>query len=552
MSATTDDIYAALKALEGKFSPPAPYFYLDVGTFNVDTGAFTGLTTSTTTDPEPIEHQPGQTPHNPPPHFQGDEWVSVSISPRWIRTVTDTPAPQVPLQPVQLVFTLSRSITSGWSVTANGISAQASPGQTSLSVDIWDASSAEWTIQANGKTHSDAMRLQRPGGVLGGALGAFTIPVLPVTIIYATPADSLGSSTATYGQGQTVGQTTDLTNSTDTSHTVPKSVVDTATLRSLFESVSGTFSGLAKNDPTGAALVDAGLFSGAASQMGQVSASETTGITDQSEMQMTVMTTTSTALGTTAHAGGPGVGDVIYFYHNLQMAWGYYQGGLRLCPFGYSNALQPVSAIKNNPAAIGLSAEDAASLLALDPFVAGGPAANPPSDRYQFIDNWEYGGGATAHFTHTVTRDTKQTDTHTDYKIDTSSWDAGPILKTLGFGGSDQTTIKFSNATGSDVSSTVTIDALLASGPTDQFVVTVWYDTVFGTFAFQQLKPLGTARVKGTGARAGQTVTLKAGGKTFNAIADKKGSYAFHAPVIPAGRAMLTVGSTTKPITISA
>jgi hypothetical protein len=487
MSATADSIYQLLKSYEAQFQPPAPYVYVTVGTLNVDDGTFTGLTTESSTDPEPLEHLPGQTPRNPPPHFEGNTWVSVSIDSRWIETVTVEPAPHVALGPVQLVFNISRALEQGWSVTAAGVTVQANPTQTSLSIDIWDASTASWTIQANGRSHSDSLRIQRPAGLLGGALGAFTIPVLPVTIVYAPPVDSLKMSTATYLQGQTVGQTTDLTTSSDQSHTVPKTVLDTGTFSSVLTYAAGKL--FDATDPTGVALIEDGLFSGAATQMGQLSASETQGITDESDTQMTVTTTTSTTVGTGANSGGPGQGDAIYYLHNLRMAWAYYAGGLRLCPIGYTNAVQPVAAIQNNPGVIGLAPQDAASLLALDPFVTGGPGATPPANRFQLRDTWEYGAGVTIHLTDSVTRDTKQTDTHTTYTTDTNSWDAGPILKSLGVGGQDQTTIKISNATGSDVSSTNTIDAQLVSGPTDRFVVTVWYDALFGTFAFQSGTP---------------------------------------------------------------
>ena len=251
---------------------------------------------------------------------------------------------------------------------------------------------------------------------------------------------------------------------------------------------------------------------------------------------ITVTTMTSTDIGTTAHAGGPGVGDAIYFFQNILMAWGYYQGGLRLCPFGYTNVLEPVSEIKNDPAALGLSAAAAASLLALDPFVAGGPGATPPSDRFQFYETWNYGGGVELTPTLTFTRDTKETDTTTNYTVDTSAWNAGPILQEFGIGGTTQTTVKLSNAIGSEVSSTITATATLASGPTDQFVVAIWDDQVFGTYAFQQLPPASKPLLQGTGAKPGEIITLVAGGKRFNTVADSSGEYAFFAPTIPTGR----------------
>ena len=533
MPATSDSIYQLLKSYEGQFQLPAPYVYLTVGTLNVDNGTFNGLTTKSSTDPEPVEHLAGQTPRNQPGHFEGAEWTTVSIDSHWRRTFTTEPAPQVALGPVQLVFNVSRPLAQGWSVTANGTTAQADGTQTSLSVDIWDAAAASWTIQANGISHSDSLRIQRPAGILGGALGAFTIPVLPVTIVYAPPVDSLKKSTATYVQGQTVGQTTDFATSNDQSQTVPLTVANAAAMTTMLGFASSSIASNLQADsklPVPTLTTDqmaylgleGNLFSLASSQIGQVNASETSGITDQSDTQMTVITTTSATFGTGANAGGPGQGDVIYFYHNLRMAWSYYQGGLRLCPIGYANALHPVSAIQNDPASLGLSPQDAVSLLGLDPFVAGGPSATPPAPRFQELDTWEYSHGAFAQLTDLVTRDTKQTLTSINYNADTSSWDAGPILKELGFGGSNQTTVKITNATGSDVSTTISISGQLFSGPADSFVITVWYDTLFGTYAFQTIPPATSARLQGKGAKPGEALVLNTEKRKYHTVADKK------------------------------
>ena len=225
------------------------------------------------------------------------------------------------------------------------------------------------------------------------------------------------------------------------------------------------------------------------------------------------------------------------------MAWAYYQGGLRLCPIGGTNAIHPVAAIQSDPASLGLSPQDAASLLSFDPFVAGGPSATPLAPRFQELDTWEYSHGAFFQLADTVTRDTKQTNTTINYTTETSSWDAGPILKELGLGGSSQTTVKISNAIGSDVSNTISISGQLWSGPTDSFVVTVWYDTLFGTYAFQSLPPATSARLQGKGAKPAEALVLSAGGRKYHTVADKNGNYAFYAPSIPKGQAELTIGS---------
>jgi hypothetical protein len=562
MSATADSIYQLIKTSEGKFPIPAPYFSISVGTLNVDTGTFTGLTTTSETDPEPIEHKAGDRPISPQPHFVGTTWVSITIDSRWRRTTTRSPAPKAPLQPVLLVFSVSRPVPGGWSASANGETFQADSGQTTLSASIWDAAITPWSINAGGRSHSETIRIQRPAGWLGGALGGFTIPILPVTIIYAPPADSLGKSTATYTTGQSVGQTVTLDTSSDSSQTVPTSTSDLATFKQFLDYGAGKLAAVAAatdkvtgafTEPTGAALAEAGLFSGLSSQLGQSSASETSGITDLFDLQMTVTTSTSTALSTTAAAGGQGAGDTFYFLHNVRMVWAYFEGQLRLTPLSYRNASFPATALQQHGSVIGVSVADAATLLALDPFVAGGPTATLPTDRFQLMETWEYGYGATMHKTAATTRDTKSLTTHTTYQTATSEWDAGPILKFFGFGEKDDTTTKLSNATGSDVSSTITMDAVLVSGPNDYFVVNIWYDALFGTFAFQSVPPASAARLRGQGAQPNQEVKLTAGGKVFTTVADAHGAYAFFARAIPGGNGVITIGTGPgHPVQVSA
>src|SRR5208282_2020627 len=97
---TPEQLYQLIKEYEAEIPIPAPFVTIDVGTFDAATGKFTGLTTLVITDPEPLEHEPGQPPINPAPRFEGAEYVTVSIDARWRETVTREPAPVVPVAPV--------------------------------------------------------------------------------------------------------------------------------------------------------------------------------------------------------------------------------------------------------------------------------------------------------------------------------------------------------------------------------------------------------------------------------------------------------------------
>ena len=191
-------------------------------------------------------------------------------------------------------------------------------------------------------------------------------------------------------------------------------------------------------------------------------------------------------------------------------------------------------------------------LLDLDPFVSGGPQAQLPADRFALQEIWEYGFGTIIPKSVSMTRDTKTTVTEKSYTTTTDEWDPGPIFQLLGFGGKDQTTTTVSNATGSDVSLTIAMSATLVSDPTDHFIVNIWYDNLFGTFAFQEVAPPASPMFQGSGAATGQIVTLTAGGKIFGTVADKNGHFSFHAPSIPAGSAMLSIGTkSAKPVMIA-
>jgi len=94
---TPEQLYQLIKEYEAEIPIPAPFVTIDVGTFDAATGKFTGLTTLVINDPEPLEHEPGQSPINPAPRFEGAEYVTVSIDARWRETVTREPAPVVPV-----------------------------------------------------------------------------------------------------------------------------------------------------------------------------------------------------------------------------------------------------------------------------------------------------------------------------------------------------------------------------------------------------------------------------------------------------------------------
>ena len=182
------DVFNQIKSVESVFPLPINYITVDVGTFDAATGAFEGLTTTTETDPEPIEHQPGQHPVNPKPRFVGSTWVSITIDSHWRQTFTTVPASKVGLTPVLLKFGI-KNHGGSWNVNARGESVVVPAGQSSITVNIWDLTIINWSIQFGSMSHADRQIIQRSADKIVGA-GAFTIPALPLAIVYAPPADT--------------------------------------------------------------------------------------------------------------------------------------------------------------------------------------------------------------------------------------------------------------------------------------------------------------------------------------------------------------------------
>jgi hypothetical protein len=564
---TADQLYALIKQYEGVLPIPVPYVTINVGTFDAVAGTWTGLTTTVTKDPEPVEHLPNQHPKNPPPRYVGPEWISETIDAQWHMTITSVPAPLVAVAPVLLQFTVANASTP-WSVTVGGSSHSAPAGQNTLIINVWDREILPWTIQAGAKNHVDSLRIQRKASI--PAVGAFTIPVIPAAIVYAPPADSQQKSSASYGTTDTVGTTISWDFSTDTSESVEPGFTDGSAFRAFLSVVStalGAYSsamgdkagldamssdpkvskqaGVEKANSQAAASVSKDITS-FASLIPSETMSDQQGKVEDNGGSLTATYTQIGTLGTSAKGGGPGAGDNIIFYKNVRVAWAYNDGEWLLCPLGGTLVSVTAAALQNKLAAVGISSDDQKLLLALDPFVAGGPNAELPNDRFTVPpgvqDSIEYGGGATFDQKYTVTRDSKTTTTTKTYTTDTSTWEPGTVLRMFGFGtDKTQKTTTLTNATGSEVSDTVTLDANLVSGPDDVFVVSIRLDTLFGTWAFQQFSPAGQPIVSGKSAQPGEHVRLEAGGKVHVTVANGKGEYAFRAPTIATGRAQLFV-----------
>jgi hypothetical protein len=537
---TSNQLFQLFKQYEGVLPLPVPYATIDVGSFNAATGAWTGMTTKVITITNP-----GEDRGPPPPRESGPPRNTGGTT-----TTTIIPSQQVPIAPVLLQFAVTNA-SGAWSATVNGFTQNAAAGQTTMSFNVWDQTSVVWTINAGGHTHADTLHIVRQVGI--PAFGAFTIPVIPVAIIYAPPADSQKKSTASYGTNNTVGTTISWDLNTQTSSTTEAVFADGAAFKaglSVVATALAVAGGVNTADtPGGASLSNATAskdLTSLASLFPSATDTEQTGEVQDNGGSMTVTYSSTTTLGTTAIAGGPGVGDNIVYYKDVQVAWSYNDGQWMLCPIGLTFVTTTPAQIQNQAAQLGLAAADQQTLLSLDPFVAGGPSATPPAGRFTVPPDVpasiQYGGGISYVHQFSVTRDTKGTTTTKTFTTDTSTWQPGAILEMFGVSPTKtETTTTLTNALGTDVSTTTTLNVNLIPGPTDLFSIAIWYDNLFGTWAFQQLALTDQPAVSGQGAPPGEVLTLEIGGQTHVTVADAKGNYTFRSSNIPSGSGQLLI-----------
>src|SRR3954469_1571847 len=170
-----NEAYAQIKDAERSIPVPTPVATVNVGSFDATSGAYDGLAVET----EIINHKP------------------VRLVPNVFVNAVNT----------RLTFTLLHA-TTVVHLTSAGANAVASPGATSISVDVGKAADVRWRIYAGTRSHSDELTVSRPR-IIGA--GAFTIPALPVGVVYDSPQDPAGTNNVVYSRSTSVGTSVGLT-----------------------------------------------------------------------------------------------------------------------------------------------------------------------------------------------------------------------------------------------------------------------------------------------------------------------------------------------------
>jgi hypothetical protein len=377
-------------------------------------------------------------------------------------------------------------------------------------------------ITVNGQLSFQKIAILRPP-VLG--VGAFTIPALPVGIIFAPPQGLLSKNSNTFNDTvtTTTATTVSISNQSSTktaqaftpgelAQNVGSTITQLAALGALLPSVSTTagpasllsvISSLVGGQSQSFGLGDLLKLTGSGLTSfnniltgiaGQTSNSSTSSITTTSNNTLTVSVAFSETYGSTAGLG-PGAGDRFIYFENVRAVWSNNNGNVGITVLGFDGiaafdgseliADQQALASGGTATFTHLDANTIAMLLGLDPYFTSNPLFSTP--RFTPLSpSGASGGGTTANgdaFSLTNESISDTSTTNTNQTINVTDVKPGFIPVLFGAGNTETTTtVTGTNTVTSDqktdekTSNTIT---LIQTAPNDPYNLNFYFDNLF-------------------------------------------------------------------------
>lgn len=388
--------------------------------------------------------------------------------------------------------------------------------------------------------------------------------MLPVAVVYEPFPNADGQNSASYATVKGLGSTVKLSFGGSSSTTRPK----IGTLTEIKDQAAKLGAQLKQFTSEDTKKVDAKkvdealarISSGIDFFLGKETKSETLAESTTSEEALAVFDLVADGFGTEENDGGPGIGDLIVYLRDVELVWLADDAGVRLALLDYERVVSRTArslaqSIDDDPS--GLDRETVEALLALDPFVAGGPTAPLREPRFVKVEEYEING---TDLGKTFSREIRQTDAvgTVTTRVKTEEMTQG-FLGFLGLpiGTTETKTTRTTITNGSSRTDVgvekVTVSADLHAGIDEHYALAIFYDRVFGTFAFQEvlLNPepvLDGVLLDADGkVLAHEAVTVTVGGRTFSTRTSEDGTFACHSPRIGKGEAKLAaVGVVSK------
>lgn len=520
--------YDTIKAQEVNFPIPQPTGTITVGTFNATTGKFQYAVPTYTqiTSEQPVLGQGGST------------------KPTKI-TLTGGNVQAVNIFDLKLRFNVT-NWQGGFSVTMAGQAAvHSAANQNFVVVDAGTVNSIGFSLAlGNNNAFDPDLPLTISRQIVGA--GAITIPVLPISILYAPPVDQQKKNVASWTSTDTAGNTTTVSFSDQSSTTHPTISPFDSWLQLTNE--MKVASQVLSKIPNAYAQAIGGALGVISGLLGTSTTTGTEGTTVTSQQTLTLTVTTTTTVSTNPTGGGAGKADVLYFLKNARICWFANNGPLKLALVGW-DAVDAITAsmLQDPNGPTGLDQATRNSLLVLDPFVAGGPAIVPPSPRFVRVDTYDVNATQTYNLSYTITSSDLQ------QMAATQTWvqdDTASFLAFANIGVTDtsklQSTVTQTSATQITTTKTITRQVQFFANPTEYYSVEVYCDVVFGTFAFRSVGSTVIPPIQGLATdKQGKPlpfseVALLVDGQTFKTMTDANGQYSFRASTITPGTVQLT------------
>jgi hypothetical protein len=392
-------------------------------------------------------------------------------------------------------------------------------------------------------------------------VGAITIPVLPVSIIYAPVVDAQKKNQASGAKSITTGNTTTVSFTTQNSRTVP---VD-----SQFQKASdiakdmAVLGGILKASKNATASAIGTGLTVISSALGSSSATQNTSTTVTSQHSLAISDSESLSQTALASQGGPGSGDLIAYYRNARILWYSQDGKMSLVLLGADGLAQPTAQqlknvledLKTKPPGTKdpqwqVDAGAIESLLRLDPFVAGGPSAILLPPRFVDVSHMiiEVGGGQqSVSAMHTISTADVETAANSTTNVEN---DSAGFLSFLGIGVTQnqvlQSQISQSSSAQAANGQTFSQQYTLNGNGNEYYSCEVYFDVVFGTFAFRDMTAMnqqpalsGTLTDKDGKVIPSSTVIVTMGNRRFSTNSDSLGQFSLNLPGIKSGHLKL-------------
>ncbi len=545
-SSLTNEIFNLIRGQESNFPLPVKRRTVTVGSFNAATGRFK-YAVPTFKDEfaglplEEVDGTPGPGTGKPPKILTGGRVSAIGAVEVFLRFEVKNRIGDVTLAipSLPLVRRAADAVT----------------------VSVGAGDSVSFTIANRNKKFTSELPLEIVRFVAGA--GVFEIPAFPVSIIYAPPADQSQKNVSRWKVTKSTGNTSSFSIGEEQTTTRPVSPDFTAAsiAADQMRLASKILDGLNKllNDPTVKGISKA--LNVVAGGLGSVSITESELVSSVQQHSVTLSIDKEQTITTSAASGGPGSGDLIYYLKNVKFVWfAQSVGRPQVSIIGHDGiGVTSVGFLKGG-GLTDLDPETVAEFLKLDPFVKNGPAAALPPERFVIVDTIDINGGDISQTErYSLTEENLRQSMTTRTRVVNSK---PGFLKFLGLGVTDEssttTVMRHSSAVQSSDTRQISNTVHLFGGPDERYSVEVYYDVIFGTFAYRQARsspiPLlnGTAFGKDGRVAANKLVKLINEGGRFTTRTDSAGRYAFHATTIQPGKFQVTIGGISKRGTLAA